>query len=250
MNSLNSSLAEQRESSYEQKRAKYFGELALKHLSLMRLHKEFGLLPRKEGFGNVTEHCLTEAAAAEVIADELGLSVDSKQKLVEAPLIHDFYKRREVERTREDRNSARSFDAAAKSSRQILLDRGIDKDIVEIADYAGHNYLGRMMELLGRMDSLSEVERLQLIFHYLDDITLNNDFVMLKSRIDMLESNPKYKVLNESGRDQFEGMATFSVQRAVGQKIEKWLAKAIGLDYPNVLPWWIREEVQSKIETV
>lgn len=235
---------------YEKKRAKHFSGLALRNLGLMKLHKEFGLLPKKEGWGNISEHCVVEAAAAEVVADSLGLSEDLKRKLVQAALLHDYYKRREVEKARAAKNSATSFDEAADESKRILLERGIDKDVVTIADSAGHTSLSAMQDLLQRSDELNDVEKLQMVFHYLDDITLNTDIVPLDLRIDMLENNPKYVKLNESGREIFNGRKMFDVQREVGQRIESWLAKNSGVEDAKKTPLVIKEEIEERIEGI
>lgn len=233
---------------YAKKRAKYFGRIALRHLSSMKIHKEFGLLPRKEGWGNVVEHCLVEAAAADVIADYLGLSLEMKEKLVKAALLHDFYKRREVEQTRERKNGKDSFNNAALESSFVLEQKGVNKDVVEVAGSAGHMALTAMNDLLNKLSELNEVQVLQLVFHYLDDITLNNDLVPLKTRMDMLDNNPKYKKLNDAGKDLFEGRTTFAVQREIGQKIEEWISKSLGVADNKDLPILIKREIESRIE--
>lgn len=230
------------------KRAKYFSRLALRNLSLIRLHKEFGLLPRKEGWGNVTEHCLVEAAAAEVIAEKLGLNKDMKEKLVKAAIVHDFYKRREIEGAGKSGNGMAAFDESVAESDEILKRKGVDETVCLVAGSSAHTSLGGMELVVENMDRLDDVGKLRAIFNYLDNVTLNNDLVELDTRINLLESNPRYRRLNEEGREIFNGRTIFQVQRSIAEKIEKWLASNFGLAVQRDLPLFLKRAVEEKIK--
>ena len=79
----------------DRRRVKYFSSFALRHLTQMRILRKGGVLGRGNAdWRNVSEHCLIEAVGADVLAEALS----AKRKiLVEAALLHDWYKRREVE---------------------------------------------------------------------------------------------------------------------------------------------------------
>src|SRR5258708_1755034 len=78
------------EDKYEKKKQAFFTRFALKHLSAFKLHKEFGLLPKKEGWSNVSRHCLVEAVAIDVLSQELHLPEKDRNNLVQAAFLHDF----------------------------------------------------------------------------------------------------------------------------------------------------------------
>lgn len=79
----------------------FFSHLALRYKKYMALHKEFGLLLRNQNkekdWGNVTEHCLVEAARAEKISELLKFSEEITVNLIAAAIIHDTGKKIEID---------------------------------------------------------------------------------------------------------------------------------------------------------
>ena len=81
------------ESTFEEKKTEFFSKIALRNKDAVRAQKNGGLLDwdneSDRSWRNVSEHCLVEAARAEVFADKLGFSEDFKKDLVTAALAHD-----------------------------------------------------------------------------------------------------------------------------------------------------------------
>lgn len=84
--------------SEDQKKTKYFSDLALSVKDAFRLHKKFGQLTDEEGkrpWGNVSEHCLVEVARVKTLAELLNLDSHITKDLMYAAALHDISKRRE-----------------------------------------------------------------------------------------------------------------------------------------------------------
>lgn len=75
----------------------FWAKRALNAISIMRDSRETGLFPKSEGWRNVIEHELVEAEAADVLGEMLGLLDKDRQNLRTAALIHDIFKRKEIE---------------------------------------------------------------------------------------------------------------------------------------------------------
>lgn len=82
------------QNNYEKKK-KNFQQLAISNLPEMRLLFKGGKLWSKDKWRNVVEHSLTQAAAAEVMADVLALPKDEKKELIRVAFCHDWQKRLE-----------------------------------------------------------------------------------------------------------------------------------------------------------
>lgn len=81
--------------SLERQKRNYFEKLAFRHLPQMRALFRGGKLWKKEKWRNVAEHCLVGAAAAEVLAEALGLPEQEAEKLIRDTAFHDWDKRLE-----------------------------------------------------------------------------------------------------------------------------------------------------------
>ena len=81
----------------ETKKTKFWTRRSLGAISQMRPNKEAGLFPKSEGWRNVVEHELVEAEAADILGEKLGLSLEERQNLRTAALLHDVFKRREID---------------------------------------------------------------------------------------------------------------------------------------------------------
>lgn len=223
---------------FESKKTKYFSEFALGLKTHFNTLKEGGVSGKKakmEGWRNISEHCLVEAVMADVIAEKLNLDRD---KIKVAALVHDWYKRQEMEIAKKDK--VRGFDSADSEDKKKLLELGYPEDIINIAHSVGHTSLKRMQE-----DGVTTEEQ---VMHYIDSITVGSEISTLDKRIDNNEANPRYHELNESGRKIFNGQTYFEVLREVGKEIEQKIATAIGLDTPESLPKFIKEEIERRIE--
>src|SRR4051812_32393250 len=74
---------------------RFFHAVACRHLTEMRLLFNGGKLWKKEGWRPVVEHCLIQVAAADVLAELLGLPEEDKCRLMRAAAVHDWKKRME-----------------------------------------------------------------------------------------------------------------------------------------------------------
>ena len=223
---------------FEKAKTRYFTRKTLAHLPEMRLAKTAGLLPKKEGWANVTEHMLVEAEAADVLAEALGVPNTERKKLVTAAMLHDVYKRKERELA--SQKGAAGFEEAAVSQSEFIRQGEYSEEIIVLTESVGHTSLIKFKDL-------SKIPLVFKIMHYVDDVTLNNDLVLLDERIDALEANPRYAELNQQGVAIF-GKPYFTVQRETSKKIEQEFAQQLGLGDPTQLPFWIRERILERIK--
>lgn len=248
------------------KKRQYFVKLGLQMREALKLHKKAGLWEKKEGkreWGNVSEHCLVEAARVDVFADKLNLSEDLKHDLKIAAALHDFFKKGEKEIVTSEGLTWDSFDKATAESTRLMREAGFSERIVRLANSMGHDSLFET-ESIVKKESLSPEEIAYLILHYVDDYTIGSDWVEplenvgdkqinnLDRRIDKNEANPRYARLNEEGRTKFAGETTFEAQRRIDYLVEERLASLIvektGQNIsPKELPQFIEREIQSKI---
>lgn len=167
----------------KQETTRYFAKRASGSLSAMRANKGTGLFPKSEGWRNVVEHELVEAEASDVLAESLGLSQSDRDTLRVATLLHDSFKRREIEALKE--LSIKEYDESAKDQSEYIASLGYSSQVVELTKAVGHTSLP---DFLANYDSIPLIKK---IMHYVDDITKNNDIVLLDQRMDALEQDPK-----------------------------------------------------------
>lgn len=240
----------------------YFQELSLKTRKSLALHKNQGGLWDKENpWRNVSQHCLVEAARSEVFTDLLGLPDDIKSDLRLASSGHDFNKRNEIEGV--SQNMA-SVSESGNQAETWMRETGINgRVIVWIRGLEDSRLLEA--EKIALKESLSSDDIAYIVMHYLDDYTINSQWVTpanvddnsrrvndLDRRIDRLETNPKYAQLNEGGRTIFNGETTFKAQRRVGHLLEQTLTRLInqrqGTDIdPLDLPEYVDENIRQRI---
>lgn len=269
---------------YRQQARIFFSRFAREHWGAFKLHEKYKLLPRGvrrrdvdakgktylSEKGNPSMHCLVEAVAADILGKELeaklGLRAEDVQKLVQAGLLHDVTKRDDLKRAREASERGESaaivFDNQDKEIRTVLSEAGVSEDLGELCESVGHTSLQDMLKILAKAktETLSSQDRLRLVFHYLDDITANDQIVSLDKRMKYLEDHSlppgqsseafssQYYELNERGRQVFDGKTTFEVQREVGEEVQAWLAGELGLPDPNSLPVFINNKIKDRIE--
>ena len=165
----------------------------------------------------------------EVIADELNLSTKDKDKLVLAGLVHDFYKRQELELIIKEGDSTTSLEKAEEESAQILLRHKIDPDVVKITDAIGITKLDRIKD---PSCTLSEK-----IMFYIDSITKHDEIVSLEDKVAELPS--RYPDIAKTG--------IYPVYLKVAQGVEAELAAKMGLENPAGLPSYIKQRVFGDI---
>jgi hypothetical protein len=256
------------EDSSDKSKTRYFSHLAGSLKSAMRLHYEQGLWERTpEGtrdWGNVTEHCLVEAARVGVMADQLGLQPETKRDLQLAAGLHDFYKKGEVQLMKARGLSWESYDEAGQKSTEIILAAGFSERVAYLASSVGHSTLNTTEALVTKPD-LTEDDKAYLAMHYCDDYTVDAQWALpaeadgfgnrindLDRRMDKNNANKRYEVINEAGREHFNGERSYDAQRRVGHLVEDRLAGLMGeqmgiafdpIDLPVVIDNQIRADI-------
>lgn len=212
---------------------KYWAKLTKRYKTsypiAFKLFKKYGLLPESEGWANIVRHCLLEAAAMEVVARGLRLPSKAKDRLVLAGLIHDFYKRRELELIKKEGDSTATLEKAEKQSFKILSDNNIDQEIVQITDAIGITKLDRIKD-----PSCTLPEKAMF---YIDSITKHDQLVTLEEKVAELPSH--YPEIAKTG--------IYPIYLKVSQGVEVELAAKIGLKQPKNLPAYIKRKVFQTI---
>ncbi len=241
----------------------YFVKLGLQLKNPLRLHKAAGLWDRipkssqvglKE-WGNVSEHCLVEAARVAVFSTWLGFSRDLREDLIHAAALHDYFKKREKEMTRQEGNTEVSYDSAERESYRLLTEAGFSPRVIYLTDATGtvESVRTRTPQILNEQE-LSEDDIAYLVMHYVDDYTRGADWAIpveqqqdrmvndFDRRMDDLEK--RYPELREEG--------FLELQRGIGYQVEQRLADLIsqrtGLNInPKKMPEMVDEEIRKKI---
>lgn len=213
-------------------KTRFFSEFAAGMKSDMRTLQSGGVLgkdAKEAGWRNVSEHCLVEALEAQILAEKLGLDPD---KLKKAAVIHDWYKRREIELV--EKHGPTAHDSTIAEDAELLHTMGYDDQVIKISKSVGHSALSQMES--------KDVTLEEMVMHYIDDITANTDIVMLEQRMEKNEKNIKLQKLDEM-------TPFFARQREIGKKIESIIASKLGIDPPEELPNFIKKEIERKITT-
>ncbi len=234
-------------SNFDSAKREYFFNIGLEMREALTMHRNAGLWDRVKGqrdFGNVTEHCLVEAARVEVLADLFGLSDQLKEDLRVAAALHDFFKKQEKEIVTKEGFSWMGFDISSSRATQLLeeqskTDKGVrfSSNVIRLVNSVGHvqSSLLEVQKMLN-FESLQPDQIAVLIMHYVDDYTVGSDWVPeysegsispLDMRMNKNEANPRYSLLNEQGKEYFNGETTFQAQRRIGHLVEERLAKLL-----------------------
>ncbi len=163
---------------------------------------------------------------------------EERKNLRTAALLHDIYKRKEIERARKE--GSQSFDETSKEQAEWLRTLGYSREVVELVETVSHS---SYEEFTRDFEHISTARK---IIQYTDFITLSNDIVPLAKRIKYLEEEPKYEELNESGKNIF-GRTYFEVMREIGAKIEKEFAPLLGVSDPSAIPEFIKSCINDRI---
>lgn len=222
----------------EKKATKFWAKRALGAMSIMRQSKETGLLPRSEGWSNVIEHELVEAEAADVLGEKLGLSDEERRNLRTAALLHDIFKRKEIETARVE--GPDSFTRTAKEEAEWIRSAGYPEEVIKLVESV---VLTSFKDFTANFESISVVRK---IIHYVDDITLRSDIVSLDERIKYIEEMPDYKALIEWSVPVF-GKKFTDVQREISRRIEEEFAPRLGVSDPSAIPDFVKGCINERI---
>lgn len=246
----------------------FFADLALSSIGAMRIHRESGQTQRfkepkieggkKERWGDVTQHCLVEAAASQVLSGLLGLSPEETEQFKQAALVHDASKRPEIDAV----NAAKARTGATQESIDIANDRayakskrtlrgwGVPEEVVHLTETVAHTSIDQFVFLDkdNKMHLRADAPLIDMAMHYLDDITKGTEIVDFDSRMDYLDSVAAERYpYNEAGRAIWGGRTYFEAQRESGHLIEAHLAELAGIEDPKTLPSAINQGLVSMI---
>lgn len=260
----------------------YFLAIAKKHERELQLHEVDGKLWEKDASGkdwsNVTEHCLIEAARADIFSELLCFSNEVRGDLASAALLHDFNKKHEIELTREDiaigGDGLAGVRRAEEDAKKTLREKGFsEKIILLLTNITGDREdLLQMMRILN-LKSATEEDIARLVLHYIDNYTRGSSWVepavldvSLGKRINDLDrrsernaENPTYEKMNaegirlNSGDSVLDGMTRFESSAFVNHLIEKKLADLINgcgvnIEDPLNIPEIVDERIKNKIK--
>lgn len=202
----------------------YFAQFAKSHLSAFRPHLKQGETLGKgpEIWRNVSEHCLVAGAFADILADELHLPTDQKNTVIKAALLHDWFKKHEVEDIKKSNGTLTLQAYADIRDRDAigLRDMGISEDIIALAS-------ANIPKTESGPQNLPEK-----ILWYVDAMLESTHAVPINMRFDIAENDPTIKDRNTAVsnlfRSQYNGKSLYEVQRALADKIGTELSERIG----------------------
>jgi hypothetical protein len=235
----------------------YYLQLALQMKDALILHRDSGLWVEKDGkpdWGNVTRHCLLCAARASIFGRLLHFSDQLTHDLMLAATLHDFFKKEEKRIVTEEGYTWQAFEKATEEAKRIMDHAGFSAIVIRIANANGHGSLAETERLLNQV-ALTDEDLACLVFHYIDDYTIDdkpvtpaevdlNDF---DRRMQKNAEHPRYKILNEEGRQHFDGETTFECQTWIGHLVEELLSARLYQTYPKLLPEFIEEELKTEM---
>ncbi len=195
-------------------------------------------------------HCLVVAARAEILADQLGMSSEVKEKLVLAAAIHDAFKARQVAMVDPSGGSFESFEEAEKAEEKAMRAEGVPIDVIAMAQGAGHPV--RKVDKLLAKKKLSESELAFLIVFYIDSYTQGTSWASSGDAIDARFSRDpsRYPAFDETARGRVSVQSEesgFEALKRAGHQVQERLAHELGVD-PADLPQWIDMLIQRRIE--
>ncbi|MFA5879718.1 MAG: hypothetical protein WC860_06035 [Candidatus Margulisiibacteriota bacterium] len=252
---------------FEQKKKKFFTNFALKFREQFKLHEQHGLWEKQDSWKNVSEHCLVEAARCEIFAEKLELSKKITDYLVQAGILHDFYKKQEIIKTKNQDKSYEAFANIYEQAHHALQAAKISQEIIDITDKIDQTAFDDIEIMLSQKE-LSEKDVASLVLNYVDSYTINTEWAVTASldennkKINDLDkrvlknmTNPNYQKINEQGKKYFNGMTTYEKQLEIGNRIEKRLTELLNqknnlnIDQKD-LPTFIDGHIKEKIKNI
>lgn len=244
-------------STEEQKKRKYFAGLSRQVVNELKLHSRVGLWNRVDGkrdWENVSKHCLVEVARVGVLARMLGLREDVQKDLQKAAALHDFFKQKEKNILEVGNRSQRAMEVSEDISQTMLEVAGFSPRVVRLAGSVGHNSLEDTRQVLAK-GTLSDDDKAFLIMHYVDDISMNDEWVhpaevtfergvvsQFDLRMDAIDRNTRYAEIKKTG--------AYKEQRRVGHLVENQLARLLSQRAKwKIEPWYVPQYIDSRIKT-
>jgi len=222
-------------SNLELGKTKLFSQFALSNFGIIKMYQESGILGKgNEGWRNISEHCLTVAMAGDILAEATNAD---RERTVKAALLHDWYKRREVEAMKEFGGDV-GHRKAMEEDEKLLKEAGISKDLIHLA----HSNIPETEDLAKNRQRSKE----EKIMHYIDLITDGSNFVGFKEKLDLARTKPKVVEFCDSYRSKYNGKSLLDVQEEVGADEEVELADMCGVEGDRLIDF-INQKLQDRI---
>ncbi len=222
---------------FEQRKTMYFSRFATRHLSEMRVLKKGGVLGRgNELWRNISEHCLSETVAADILAEALGAD---REKVAEATLLHDWFKRREVEAMKK-LGGAKGYEATAGEDERLLKEYGVPDEIVRLA----HSNLPEN----GDPEYLRRRPLEEKIIHFVDIITDGSNWVDFRDKLQKARGSKTTVEFSESMRERFGGKSMLELQEELTAGEEREFEEILGLGSGELMAFIFKklgERIQS-----
>ena len=229
-------LPNQQKQAYERKKTSYFSKFALVHMSEMKILKKGGVLGKENiDWRNVSEHCLVEAVGADILAERLGAN---RENVVQGTLLHDWYKRHEIDAKRKH-GGKEGYAISSAEDERLLKELGIPENIIRIA----HSNIPESDELKYLTGRPLE----EKIIHYMDMITDQSDFTNPEERLRKVEANPATMQFLESFREKYHGKHLNELQRDVLKLEQTEFEEKLGLEKGTLIAF-LKAELQKRIE--
>jgi len=216
-------------------KTKYFSDFALKHFGKMKILKKGGILGKEnKDWRNISEHCLVEAVGADILAEYLGAD---REEVVEAVLLHDWYKRREIEEMQKKDGSKEHQDSLIKDI-NFLRQYGIDERIIKIS----HSNIPEIADL----EYLKSRPLEEKIMHFIDMITSDSNFMDFNERMAIARKKEITIDVSESYRDKYGGKSLIELQTEVVLTEQKEFEKSLNLQQGALINF-IKEKLEERI---
>lgn len=245
------------DASFKKRKTAFFADFARAHASSFRPHYQRGETLGRRGqeiWRNVSKHCLVSGVLTDVLADELRLPLDLKDKIVKAAILHDWFKKHEAEEMYaaglEKALSIERLSEVREKDAQALREMKVPEDVIHLT---GAN----IPETEDGPQTISEK-----IIWYVDMIVSNSEILSLQKTLanrqrgyfdeddeEKLLRAERQEVFSNLFRDKYKGKTLDEVQQAIGNRIEPEFANLIGYDgKPEELPDFLRGKIIERID--
>ncbi|MFH1292371.1 MAG: hypothetical protein ABIH87_04225 [bacterium] len=241
-------------SDFETKKTNYFARFAYSHFDSLQPHEKGEVLGHKgdlEIWRNVSEHCLVASVFADILAEELGLEKEQREAVVEAAMLHDWFKKYEVKAMgvveKEGKLDLRKMEEIKREDQRLLQEMGIPEDIINLA---GAN----IPETTQGPKTLSEkiIWYVDAMLSDTEPVSIAKRFKDLKMGWDGQKENPerarRNAVFSDLYKERYDDKSLFEVQQEVGEKIGTEFKRL--LNYTGEvddLPFFLKEILIEKI---
>ena len=216
-------------------KTRYFSDFAIKHFSEMKILKKGGILGKEnKDWRNISEHCLAEAVGADILAEHLKADRGAISK---AALIHDWYKRREIEKMKQE-GGGKGYQDTSVEDVNFLKEYGVDEKIIKIS----HSNIPESADV----EYLKNRSLEEKIIHYIDIITSGSEFVNYEERIRIVGQKKHNIEFSESFRSQYDGKSLFELQQEVAAIEQDEFEKALNIQQGTLIDF-IKEKLKERI---